>query len=93
VITVDLDHLFKGAPKIEYFISRALSDGFCFLGLGCGGDFVPDLPGVPMYDFLPLAGPGDKCGFAIEAMFPDDVAPAVACSKISWIFIQIFISA
>ena len=76
-------YLFKGAPKIECFMSRALSVGFCFFALGCGGALVPDLPGVPTYDFFPRALPGDRCGFGIEAMLPDEVAPAVACSNIS----------
>ena len=66
--------------------------GFCFFGLGCAGDLVPDLPATPVYDFFPLADPGDRCGLGILAMFPDDVAPAVACSlMISLIFIQLLI--
>ena len=58
------------------------------------GAFVPDLPGVPVYDFLNLSGPAATCGLAREAMFPALVAPAVACSlfilrmSISFIFIN-----
>ena len=60
MITVDHNHLLSVAPKIECFMSSALSVGFCFLAFGCGGDLVPDLPGDPVYDFLPLADPGER---------------------------------
>jgi hypothetical protein len=58
------------------------------------GDFVPDLPGVPVYDFLNLSGPAATWGLFNEAMLPALVAPAVACSlftlriSISFIFIM-----
>ena len=56
MITNDLDHLFNGEPKMDTFISRALSVGFCFFDFLCLGDFVPDFPGDPVYDFLNLSG-------------------------------------
>lgn len=90
MITVDRNHLFKGAPNIDTFISRALSVGFCFFAFLCLGDLVPDFPGDPVYDFLNLSGFA-MCGFATEAMLPADVAPAVACSSMSCIFMLIFI--
>jgi hypothetical protein len=57
-----------------------LSVGFCFLGLGTFGLLVPDLPGDPVNDFLNRSFPTAMCGDTTVAMFPDDVAPAVACS-------------
>ena len=74
------------SPNSEVFISNALSVGRCFLGLGCGGDFVPLRPGLPVYVLFPLAGPGLICGFATVAILPALVAPAVADSSISLIF-------
>ena len=49
---------------------------------GTLGAFLPDLPGVPVKDFLNLSGPMAICGDTTVAMLPDDVAPAVACSLI-----------
>lgn len=83
-----------GPPNNETpFMSNALSDGFCFFGFGCGGDLVPDRPGDPMYDFFPLAGPGERCGLTTDAMFPADVDPGEAVSIISFIFMLILIPA
>jgi len=58
------------------FISSALSVGFCFFILGTLGAFLPDLPGLPVKDFLVLSLPIAMCGEATVAMFADDVAPA-----------------
>ena len=58
---------------------------FGFLGctiLGSLGAFVPDLPGVPVKDFLNLSLPIAMCGDTTDAMFPALVAPAVAASCI-----------
>ena len=38
-------------------IVNALSVGFCILGFGTLGAFVPERPGDPVYDFLNLSGP------------------------------------
>ena len=64
------------------FMSKALSVGFCFFAFGTLGAFVPDLPGVPVNDFLNLSGPIAMCGDTTVAILPDEVAPAVACSLI-----------
>ena len=74
-------------------MSSALSVGFCCLGFGTLGALVPDLPGVPVYDFLNLSRPMAMCGDTTDAMLPELVAPAVACSLIfrlitSLIFMQ-----
>ena len=86
--------LIAGPPnRLVLGISIALSVGFCILGFGTLGDFVPERPGDPVYDFLNLSGPAATCGLARVAMLPALVAPAVACSPnflcviISFIFI------
>ena len=58
--------------------------------LGSLGARVPDTPGEPVYDFENLSLPMAMCGDTTDAMLPDDVAPAVACSviNISLIFIK-----
>jgi hypothetical protein len=65
-----------------------------FLGcttFGSFGAFVPDLPGVPVYDFLNLSGPTAMCGDGTVAILPALVAPADATSDmISLIFIILF---
>ena len=73
--------LIAGPPnRLVPGIVNALSVGFCILGIGTLGAFVPDLPGDPVYDFLNLSGPAATCGLASVAMLPALVAPAVACS-------------
>ena len=70
-----------GPPnRLVPFMSSALSVGFCFLGFGTLGAFVPDTPGDPVYDFLNLSLPMAMCGLVTDAMLPALVAPAVACS-------------
>ena len=73
--------LIAGPPnRLVPGISIALSVGFCILGFGTLGAFVPERPGDPVYDFLNLSGPAATCGLASVAMLPALVAPAVACS-------------
>jgi len=70
-----------GPPnRLVPVMSNALSVGFCALGFGTLGALVPERPGVPVYDFLNLSGPMATCGLTTEAMLPELVAPAVACS-------------
>ncbi len=87
-----LDHrLSSGPPNSDVpFISRALSVGFCFLDFGGLGALVPDLPGDPVNDFFFLSLPIAMCGLVTVAIFPEAVAPAVACSSISLIRIILF---
>ena len=64
--------------------------------MGRFGALVPDLPGVPVYDFLNLSGPIAMCGDTTVAILPALVAPAVAYSfklivTISVIFRLLFI--
>ena len=64
---------------------------FGFLGctiLGSLGAFVPDLPGVPVYDFLNLSFPIAICGDTTVAILPALVAPAVAFSCILYMIIS-----
>ena len=74
-------------------MSSALSVGFCFLGFGTLGAFVPDTPGDPVYDFLNLSLPMAMCGEVTDAMLPELVAPAVAfsCCTLRVIISVIFI--
>ena len=67
-----------GPPKILTLLTSSPFFPVLSAGFGCGGAFVPLLPGVPVKDFLPRALPGLRCGLAIVAMFPELVAPAVA---------------
>mgnify|MGYP003679682268 CR=1 FL=1 len=79
-----------GPPnRLVPVMSSALSVGFCALAFGTLGAFVPERPGVPVYDFLNLSGPAATCGLFKVAMLPALVAPAVACSLTitSFIFI------
>jgi len=72
-----------GPPnRLVPVMSSALSVGFCALAFGTLGALVPDLPGVPVYDFLNLSRPMAMCGDTTDAMLPALVAPAVACSLI-----------
>ena len=72
-----------GPPnRLVPVMSNALSVGFCALGIGTLGAFVPERPGEPVYDFLNLSGPAATCGLFSVAMLPALVAPAVACSLI-----------
>ena len=47
---------------------------------GSLGAFVPDTPGDPVYDLLPLSLPMAMCGDVTDAILPELVAPAVAYS-------------
>ena len=72
-----------GPPnRLVPVMSSALSVGFCALGFGTLGALVPERPGVPVYDFLNLSRPMAMCGDTTDAMLPELVAPAVACSLI-----------
>jgi hypothetical protein len=47
-----------GPPnRLVPVMSSALSVGFCALAFGTLGAFVPERPGVPVYDFLNLSLP------------------------------------
>tara|TARA_R100000081_G_C4776121_1_gene148699 strand:+ start:437 stop:895 length:459 start_codon:yes stop_codon:yes gene_type:complete len=79
-------YLLTSGPPIRFTPGKlcaplAVPSGFfgCTI-FGNLGAFVPDLPGVPVYDFLNLSGPAATCGFARVAMLPALVAPGVACS-------------
>jgi hypothetical protein len=72
-------------------MSSALSVGFCALAFGTLGAFVPERPGVPVYDFLNLSLPMAMCGDTTDAMLPALVAPAVACSLINISLIRILL--